>query len=43
MVAKVLVDTAPCNVKANVSKQGAEMLKRELCKNSAEVTIEQKQ
>ena len=39
--AKALADSAPCSIKKNVSQEGAEVLKRELEKVGAIVTIKQ--
>ena len=40
--AKYLCDTAPCIVKEGMSEQGAEILKRELEKIGATVTVEKR-
>jgi large subunit ribosomal protein L7/L12 len=40
--AKYMCDTAPCIVKEAMSEQGAEILKRELEKTGATVTVEKR-
>ena len=40
--AKYMCDNAPCTVKEGMSEQGAEILKRELEKTGATVTVEKR-